>query len=680
MKRGYRKRCCDSKSDDSCDRYNQCENKRKHRCNKPRGTKSRAAPMMTSDSSFTDNDWKTTSLVTVGEFYHDAFDFNQKKFDYEPNGLFDGLGAVKLNDKTVRVYANHEIFSGESTSYLLKNGTQLTGARVDAWDMTKKCSNVKKGKVAYHTIIDREGLVVTDPSQLNKGREESAAIAAQVGQAGLYFPGFTRFCSGGCVRKGEHGFSNTAYITTEEFIQGSVVTIDACEETIYIAPMLGQYNGERAAPVSNFDSNKVVMVICDDTDTIPLWLYVGEVGTKPPTGAAYNPPDFLTRNGLGYGKLFAWVPNNPNYVNGNDFFGTNNVADGKFIAVNHYDPSKEGVFPYDNLGFLPNTSLFNIFFEGIVGPLTQAGLDLGCFQFERLEDVHPNPKNPSEIVFATTGGLGTPEPYGKVYTITLESSVRDELMKNIEDITELDASLRILYDPEDGGGGQVTNPNDGIRSPDNLTWGHDGYIYVQEDLTSSSMCTDGAPPSVWRINPHTSAINRILVMDREAVPKNQIDIAPDNCRSWESSGVIDVSHLFCNPDNRTMLLLDVMAHGILQPQPPFGFTNLTSGGQMLLAVGPKCPDLNAPRSLVRECKCCVDNDFAVRNAVQQTNSRSVKSKSVKSESVKSESLTRKELIHKYFSSHINEKLNEDEVNKILEKLAQIEDKNSSDNQ
>ena len=54
-----------------------------------------------------------------------------------------------------------------------------------------------------------------------------------------------------------------------------------------------------------------------------------------------------------------------------------------------------------------------------------------------LEDSHTNPQDHSETVFAATGlsDLGTANPYGRVYTIKLDSSVADELVKNIDDIT-----------------------------------------------------------------------------------------------------------------------------------------------------------------------------------------------------------------------------------------------------
>lgn len=577
-------------------------------------------PMM---KPYDSNGWETRALVTIGESGNTKFKFNTENFGYEPIGVCDGLGAVKLDKNTIRVYMNHEMNSGYGTPYTLKNGTQLTGARVSAWDM-KKCLKVESlkvesGKVAYHTIIDREGVEVTDPSQIDKGRESSVYWANELGVPSNYSSGFTRFCSGGHVNAGEFGFSNTVYLAIEELSQGHTIAIDACEETSYIVPMLGQGWGERAAPIENFGSNKVLILIGDDdyyTDGRgpPLYLYVGEIGAKPPVGAVYNPPEFLVRNGLGYGKMFVWVSND-GYINGFDFQGTNNVAQGKFVAINHYDPSQEGVAPFDNLGFLPNADLYqSLVSEDIEGTMNQAAIDAGAFNFIRVEDIHPNPKDPSEAVFATTGDLTDPTPYGRVYTIKLDSSVADELQKKIEDITELSASLRILHDPLDGGGGQVALPDDAIRSPDNLTWAYDGLIYVQEDLISSSQCSgNGIQNSVWCIDPVTAGIERILIVDRSAVPKDQIDTNPARCDAWESSGILDVSQLVSSCNNRTILLLDVQAHSINSPKPPFDSFNLREGGQLLMAVGP----IHKSDNLEDECCLKSVKKIAIRNVEQE---------------------------------------------------------------
>jgi len=553
-----------------------CSHNHKHRCHKKRG-QSQSAPMMRGDTSNTSNGWRTTPLVTVGEMGTDGFNFNQENFDYNPVGIFDGITAFSLDKCKVRAFTNHELFSGDGLSYILKNGTSLTGGRIDAWDMTKKSRKVLHGAGAYDTCIDREGIEVTDPQQFNKGREESSDFARDIGAGWVYDGGMVRLCSA-CALTPEDGFVNNIHFSGEEWSQGQGNVLDVCTKTLYVVPMTGQFFFENACPMERYTSNKVVLLIGNDNGFLPetpLWLYIGEKGATTLPDASYQPPDFLVKNGLGFGRLYAWVPDNC------DFEGTGSVVDGKFVYVKNYDPTKEGAPEHDNLGFLHGGNFFETL-TGQNGPLINKAFDLGAFGFAPIEDVSANPQAPQQAVFASSGA-------NRLYTVTFATEAEDVFQKPIECIDEFGASLRILYDGSDGGGGQFTNPQDGIRNPDNLNWADDGFIYVCEDIGSSSLCEGGPAPSIWQVNPSTGGIVRILEMDRTAVPEGQIDVAPEACTAWAASGVVDVSHLFDNPCDRTLLLFDVQADSIVESNPPglFADDNLVAGGQLLLATGPK---------------------------------------------------------------------------------------------
>lgn len=563
----------------------------KQLCKKGSRSKSRpmavGVPLVNSDQK-----WKTISLVTTGEEGKNGYTFNQEHFNYNPTGLFDGIGTFKVDNCTLAAYTNHELNASIGYPYTLKNGLSLTGARVDRWDLDRECLTVKKGSLAYDTAIDREGIVITDASQINKGREASAEASPF-----NYEGGFSRFCSGHTWDK-NNGFQDKIYFAAEEIPQGAGNAIDVCTKTLHVVPMMGQHMFENGVPLGNHDTNKVVLLFGEDIDTTvaPLWIYIGEIGARPPSNAAYQPTDFLMRNGLGYGKLFAWKADNPNYINEADFKGTGNAAAGKFVAVEHYLPLQPGDVPptnYDELGFLRGQDIFE-FFSYEQGPLQQAAFDKGAFGFFRNEDLHENPKNPLQAAFAATGGYSFEQnPFGRLYILDIATNFPDVLNNPIECITEFDASVRILYDCDDAGGGQFPAPVNGIFDPDNLVWANDGYIYVAEDFGGYSCLLDSnSVPGIWQVDPSTSKAIRIMSIDYTAVPEGQVDVIPTDyaCARWEPSGLLDISDQVCNPDGRTILLLDVQAHTITEPDSLFALDNLVQGSQLLVAVGPKPKD------------------------------------------------------------------------------------------
>jgi Secretion system C-terminal sorting domain len=114
-------------------------------------------------------------------------------------------------------------------------------------------------------------------------------------------------------------------------------------------------------------------------------------------------------------------------------------------------------------------------------------------------------------------------------------------------------------------------------------------VYINEDKSVTDFClTSKMEASVWQMNPDNGELNRILEMDRSAVPYRQSDSAPSDCGNWESSGVIDVSKFFnMDEDDVTVLLLNTQAHSIdnvLAPDSPIGDdTDLSEGGQLIFA-------------------------------------------------------------------------------------------------
>jgi len=125
---------------------------------------------------------------------------------------------------------------------------------------------------------------------------------------------------------------------------------------------------------------------------------------------------------------------------------------------------------------------------------------------------------------------------------------------------------------------------DGIRSPDNLTWSPDGWIYVQEDKSTSPGSLFGASgkeASIWAVNPENGSYMRIAEMDRSAVaPMGSTDGAPTDVGNWESSGVLDVGGWLQSGDGETLLMgavqADSITDGIIKD------AGLVQGGQLFL--------------------------------------------------------------------------------------------------
>ena len=193
-------------------------------------------------------------------------------------------------------------------------------------------------------------------------------------------------------------------------------------------------------------------------------------------------------------------------------------------------------------------------------------IDVQAFRFARPEDVSTNPNDGTQVVLASTGNGTAAEndSWGTTYLIDIN-------FNNIStgDIT---ANVEILYAGDDSGNGVFTAPDFGLRSPDNLDWADDGFIYLQEDdavdVPPGFGGASGEEASIWRIDPSAenpaATLIRVAQVDRTGAPATQSDStnAAGDIGNWETSGVLDVSTLFGN-DPGELLIFDVQAHGLV---------------------------------------------------------------------------------------------------------------------
>ncbi|MDM3853776.1 MAG: DUF839 domain-containing protein [Aphanizomenon gracile PMC649.10] len=478
------------------------------------------------------NGYTVDPIFTVGD----------KIGNYVPPGILDGIGAYSLNDTTVRLLVVNEVGAADGYKYTLKNGTQLPGARVNYFDVDKRTLKIVDAGLAHDTIINRKGEVV------------DAA-------ADLEFGGIQRFCSAALFEANQFGagigLADRIFFSGEETYGGTQFALDTKTNVLYTLPWFGRAAWENVTELNTGRTDKVAFLIGDDRGPAPLILYIGDKNAK-------NDGSFLDRNGLGQGKLYVWVADDPSNATDaieadpRDFKGTNNSTVGKFVEIKYYDPAlaNTAVDGPDS-----DTSIQNELGYDAQGFATQAqqdklAADVKAFLFSRPEDLSTNPKDGTQVVLASTGretifdGVDT---YGTTYKIDID-------FNNIN-TGDISAKIDILFD------GNLTK-DASLRNPDNLDWADDGKIYFNEDRAATATIFAGTSKeeaSIWRIDPSvadpSSTLTRIAQVDRSAVPSGQTDSSPTDIGNWETSGILDVSDLFGNAPG-TQFVFDVQAHSI----------------------------------------------------------------------------------------------------------------------
>ena len=529
--------------------------------------------------------WEVLSLLTIG----DRLPSRDSRFTdraYQPVGALDGLGAYRLDENTVRVLVNHELKGKAGYPYRLDNGTTLTGARISFLDIDRRTLQIRNSGIAYRTIRDRQGRIVETGFQVNEVSHTEQ--------------GLSRLCSSQLIGKGTLNFVDTIYLTQEELSDpldhpygGTVWALDVERRTLHAVPAMGRMAGENTTPLAG-PHDSVALLIGDDTipqtdegesfgqkadlhtspDHLvmaPLWLYVGQKNASTvekalPPGVDPANAMFLNRNGLLVGQLYYFVAEHGVRTVA-QFNGTGSTLTGVWKKIQVLDKAKAGEKGYDPFGYKTGLTLRR---EAKAG---------GAFQFSRPEDVSTHPSIGTRAVLAATGRdtvFPGHDAWGTIYQIDVD-------MKGMR------ATLKILYDGDDAGGGRFSHPDEGIRSPDNLDWAEDEFIYIQEDNAKQREplfgSHSGQEASLWRLDPLTGDVQRIARIDRSVVlPKGSTDERPGAIGEWESSGILDVTHLFDSRVGERVLLATVQAHTIRDGM--IATRKLVEGGQLILLRRP----------------------------------------------------------------------------------------------
>jgi len=461
------------------------------------------------------NGYKYTPLFTVGETIN----------NYTPIGILDGIGVINLGNGTIRALVNHEVRNNQGASYTLNPGTanqlSVRGARISYFDIDTSSRQIIGSGLAFDKIYDRSYNLITSTSQFE--------LAPTIG-------GLDRFCSGAAFGRYSFGqgigFEDNIYFAGEETSNGTQWVLDPTNFGLWAAPEMGRGGWENWTEIDTGRSDRIAMIGGDDTESAPLYLYIGE---KNGVGDG----SFLDRNGLKQGKLYVWVGDKG--VDPQNFAGTGNTSAGRWVEV-----VNEG----NGVGFLNG-------FATDSNLRAQADA-LGAFSFSRPEDVSINPSDGSQIVLASTGRsslFNGADSWGTVYIF--DNNLVFDQNGNL-DTAASSVSARILYDGNDAGGGQFSGPDFGVRSPDNLDWSDE---VGQVDRSSS-------------------------------LPGGQTDSSPNDLGNWETSGILDITEFFpgARPGEK-ILILDVQAHSVRNGSIG-GPNNLVEGGQLgLLTVQTPEPTL-----------------------------------------------------------------------------------------
>ena len=540
-----------------------------------------------SSMAFGKNGYFVRPLHTVGESVG----------DYTPPGILDGLGAYELNNETVRVLANHELLHFRGYPYEITFGSNgrftLTGARVSYFDIDKATREVVASGLAYDTIYNANGDFATDKEFLAHNLN-----------------GFSRFCSSQLVEPQQfgngRGLENRIYFTGEEDggffnpVGGALWALDVDNNDLWHVPALGRGAWESVTEIDTGTTTHVALILADDSapfdfdpdaedgnEVSPLYLYVGE---KDPSG------DFLARNGLRGGKLCVWISGSGERTP-LEFNGSGSLV-GSWVEVNNVpqldQADESGANGFDEFGYPTQ------------GNLWLQAKARAAFGFSRPEDVSTNPANGTEIVLASTGvdtyavdentGNGA-DTFGTLYTVVTDFEGVD--FSDFPGSGTVGGVVTILYDGD-------ADPARALRSPDNLDWADDGFIYVQEDEAEEATLSGdevlfgpgAANPneaSIVKVDPADGSVTCIATIDRNVIldPTTEgtpVDVDAGLAGEWESSGILDVSTLFGEAPG-SLFLFDVQAHGIedqddFNPSSRINDGDLVEGGQLsMLSLG-----------------------------------------------------------------------------------------------
>lgn len=458
--------------------------------------------------------YETDALFSVGDTVPETSNPARR---YQMVGIPDGLGAHAGPGSRTTLFMNHE-FTNSALSR-----TTIGDPR-------------DRGALVSKVILDSNGEVVSAERAYDEVYLENTFVG-HAPTEGNTTPGFGRFCSGSIAGPVE-GFDSWIYFANEEaappatFSPLGGLSVAIVGNKAFGLPKLGHFRWENTLVQPDRRDNRTVIIGLEDgpADLTPanansqVYMYVG-------TKVRPN-PSVLRRNGLDNGALFVLAPVSP--VQSSEEVVVNGT-----IAVQWVE--------------IPNA-------ENLSEPQLEAASDArNAFRFARPEDGAFNKRNANHFAFVTTGGAAA-NALGRIYSLNIDP---DNVLRGT-------LTVEVNADQVIAAGG------DTAISPDNVDFSRNFFV-VNEDGTEQSrpvMAAKGRDGSIWRFKAKQRSIrgsSATRIGELDPPGRDGIPVGPG---IWETSGIIDSSHLF----GRDTWLFDVQAH----PPTTAPGDNTVEDGQLLL--------------------------------------------------------------------------------------------------
>ncbi|HEY7120034.1 MAG TPA: hypothetical protein VH475_25825 [Tepidisphaeraceae bacterium] len=448
---------------------------------------------------------------------------------YRMAGIPDGLGAYDNGDGTFTVLMNHEIGTDRTTGAPLGvvRAHGSAGAFVSRWVFDKATGRVISGGDLIQQVFQY------DPGTL-------AYVAAT--------KAFNRFCSADLAAQSAYFNPKTGLGTTERiFANGEENTKGSAWAHIVSGPLAG--NSYELAGMGNLSfENVVASPFAQDLTVVAAQDDANRLFTSEGAGAGTQEPPSEVYFYVGHKRATGSVIDKAGLTGG--------ILNGLKVGTpGHYAANESAVASGDRFEL---ASLGDVSAEDDV--LLQAdSITAGVTQFRRPEDGAWDPSNKNVYYFVTTDVFGGDTRLWKL---------------TFDDITH----------PERGGRIEIAQDSPASKPGemfDNITVNSNGDAIVLEDVGNNAYLGgvyqhDASTGDLIRIAQHDS---RFFLDTDPTTPgvQSAADADPymsgvQGTQDEESSGVVDVSHIFGNG----YYLIDVQAH-YANSDP-----ELVEGGQLLL--------------------------------------------------------------------------------------------------
>jgi len=488
------------------------------------------------------SDFSFSPLITVGDLIPLTGAISGEQFRF--TGIPDAMGIDRDRTTGERVlYVAHEFPNTISTSPIPGAATQLKGAYVSRFSLDADGS-VIEGGLAHSSVILNDGSEIANPT----------TASAQA---------FSRFCSGSFSGRLQ-GLDRPFFFTNEESGLGSVydnnvvgggaMSVAIVDGKMHTLPALGRVARETTLVQPRRDRNTVV--ISTEDDGYPSYVYMF-VGVKSRSGT-----DPIAKNGLASGKTYV--------------LGATGAAANASLQANNGTLTQTGAANAINTAWveIPGANTLNS------EQLKVAADAAGGFAFARVEDCEFDPAKPTRSLFvATTGGSGA-NRLGRLYEVTMDpvnptGAGKLGLVYNTDLVATPGGTYTGTYSGRyyiaNGGSEAVAsysfgNPGDNAAtvnaaraaalasgtdypvSIDNIAVSKD-FIVVCEDTNSPAnevYAQYNRNSGVWTLDRNNGNAAKLQATFNYPYVEGRDSHSPLNAGLWESSGVIDTSHVFGN--------------------------------------------------------------------------------------------------------------------------------------